>query len=628
MPGVFATIDSHGRPDPRERLEPMLQATVHHPWYRTEPWADNAAGVAMGRVSLGLVNTAPQPVVAEDGNLVVVMDGELYDCAQQRAALEKAGCIFAGESHAEVLLHGYLREGKTFFARLNGKFVATLWDAARRRLVALNDRFGVRPLYYCRLDGRLLVSSEIKALLTDPDVPRTPSARGLSQFFTFGHYLGVDTSLEAVRLLPPAGWLQYDVDADELSVDAYWSFDPPTNGSLSEREWLDRMDHALKQAVDCRTLGTERLGLSLSGGMDARTILGLIDHDRVPVTTISLGIPGCRDHRSAEQLAAMTNRRHHNYVLRHDFLANYETHLRRMVHLTDGQYLSQCIVMPTLPFYRELGIDVLLRGHAGELMHMTKAYNFSLDQAAMQLADAAAVEQWAFDHLRAYMLEAVDGPLFAGSLGKQTASLARESLGQCLRESAGWAPPVQQIWHLFLTQRMRRETVLSLVKFGSMLETRLPYVDNDLVDLLMTAPPEMKLDEHIQAEILRRRRPEFLQVVNVNTGTRVGAGALARRAASLRQRVLAKLRVPGYQPYERLGLWLRRELRPTVEKLLLDDRCLSRGIFDPDTARQTIDEHLQGRRNHTFLVMAMMVHEQGQRMFVDEKEPACLIDCS
>ncbi len=154
-----------------------------------------------------------------------------------------------------------------------------------------------------------------------------------------------------------------------------------------------------------------------------------------------------------------------------------------------------------------------------------------------------------------------------------------------------------------------------------MVETRLPYLDNELVELLLAAPVELKLGETIQHHILGKRRPEFLRVVNVNTGARMGAGQFERALAGLRQKVLAKLRMPGYQPYERLGAWLRQELRPLVEEILLDDRSLGRGVFSPDTVRRIVQRHGDRKRNHTFLLLAMMVFELGQRMHVDREEP-------
>ena len=618
MPGICVVVDQAEPANVADLLGRMLRSVEHHPWYVVAQHVDSAAGVGLGRVSLGVVNAARQPVVAEDYSDAVVMDGELLDHAGHRRKLQEAGCRFAGDSHAEILLHGWRIGGREFFRSLGGKFAAAIWDAGRRQLILTNDRFGMQPLYYARPDKGLLAASEIKALLADPQVPRTPDVRGISQFFAYGQYLGEATSFSAIRVLPPAAWLVFDAAEDRLSVQRYWNLGVPPQIVCREDELLDRLDEAFKRAVDRHVAGDHRLGLALSGGLDARSILAVIDHQHVPITSVSMGVEGCRDHRSASQLAALTNRRHHNHVLDTAFLDDFEKHLRYMVHLTDGQYLSQCVVMPTLPLYRELGIDVLLRGHAGELMHMSKAYNFSLDRRALSISDEAGLEDWAFRHLRAYMLEAVDGPLLALEHGEELDTLARESLRECLRESAGIEPVVQRIWHLFVTQRLRRETALSLVKFGSMVQTRIPYLDNDLVDLLMATPPEMKLGETIQAHILRRRRPEFLDVINVNTGTRVGAGAAARLLATLRQKVLAKLRVRGYQHYEQLGLWLRRQLRPLVRQTLLSDRCLGRGIFNPDTVRSVVRQHEDHRRNHTFLLMAMMIFELGQREFVDK----------
>jgi asparagine synthase (glutamine-hydrolysing) len=190
-------------------------------------------------------------------------------------------------------------------------------------------------------------------------------------------------------------------------------------------------------------------------------------------------------------------------------------------------------------------------------------------------------------------------------------------LRSCLDESEGVEPAVQRVSHLFLSQRLRRETALSMMEFGSLVETRLPYLDNDLIDLLLAAPPDLKLGDRIQSHILRRRRPDFLNVVNANTGARMGAGQLTQSASKLRMRVLAKLGVRGYQPYERLGLWLREDLRLLVERLLLSDRFFERGIFDPSAVKTLVDGHLNRGRNHTYLLLAMMAFELAQRMFVD-----------
>jgi hypothetical protein len=326
---------------------------------------------------------------------------------------------------------------------------------------------------------------------------------------------------------------------------------------------------------------------------------------------------GSMDLRSSRQMSEMVGARYHSYVLSGQFLDNYEQHLRHLVHLTDGHYQSQCITVPTLPLYRELGIEVLLRGHAGELLHMDKAYSYSLRGDAFALADETALGDWLFSHLGAFVSTAGCGPLFAAPHQQPMEAMARDALRDALRGSAGVEPLVHRIWHLFITQRLRRETALSLVEFGSVVETRLPYLDAELVGLLLAAPPRLKVGETIQAHVLRRHRPEFLDVVNSNTGARLGAGRLERLWARGRMKVLAKLGVRGYQPYERLGLWLRRELRPLVQKLLLSDACLGRGVLNADTVRTVVDNHLAGRQNHTFLLLSLMVFEAGQCELLD-----------
>jgi asparagine synthase (glutamine-hydrolysing) len=223
------------------------------------------------------------------------------------------------------------------------------------------------------------------------------------------------------------------------------------------------------------------------------------------------------------------------------------------------------------------------------------------------------LESWLWRHLRGHLLVALDRPLFRPQYQRALDDLARQSLREALAPYAHIDPIPRRIWRLFLSQRLRRETSLSMVKFGSAVEPRLPYLDNDLVDYLLTLPPERMLDDSLQSHILRKRRPAFLDIVNANTGTRLGAGRLATSISRIRTRIFAKLGLPGYQPYERLGLWLRQELAPLVKDVLLAPETADRGIFDPDTVRIVIEDHLARRKNHTFLLMAMMIFELGAR---------------
>jgi len=292
------------------------------------------------------------------------------------------------------------------------------------------------------------------------------------------------------------------------------------------------------------------------------------------------------------------------------FLEGFEGWFDRMVELTDGHYLSQCIVMPTLPLYPELGVRVLLRGHAGELLHMQKASNFSVDDAFRQVEDAASLEAWLWSHLQSHLTDGVELPLLAAVSSSEFKDIGRQTLQQAMSATDRYERPLDQLSQIFLDQRLRRETAMSLVKFNSVVDVRVPFLDSRFVQAVFDAPPEARIGERAQAEVLRRHRPNFLRPTNSNTGARVGASPAWRTACHFRMRVLAKLGVSGYQPYERLGLWLRRELREVVERTLLDSKCLDRGLFNPDCVRSVVAAHNAVSANHTFLIMAMMIVER------------------
>ena len=552
MPGICLRACGQPSATIEHDLSEMLAALCHHEGYRVERWADDARHIALGRVSLGFVNTATQPVHSSDRRHTAVLAGELYDVAELSRQLNIKS-VSGGPSHAELLLAGYLQHGDDFLRRLNGIFAGAVWSADNQSLTLISDRFGMKPLFYVHRPGRLTAAAEIKSLLLDHDVPRGEDLGGMAQFFSFGHLFGDSTLLESVRVLPPASILTYNLRTDQLALRRYWAL--PTGeqsgesvGQQSEASWLAAIDEAFVAAVERATADNDHLGLALSGGLDARSVLAAVDTRRTRLKSISLGVPGSLDHRCAAKLAALSGCEHFQYNLDGSVCDSdsYRRSLQRMVHLSDGQYLDQAIVMPMLPTIQKLGMQVLLRGHAGELMHMNKAYNFSLDAAAWEIRDDAGLEQWLMSRLCGWMLNGVPEPLLCRATSAQVQELARTSLRQCLAESADVKPTVHRIWHLFIRQRLARETSISLAMINSVAETRVPILDARLIELLLTAPPQMKVGDAIQTFMLRRHRPELLGVVNANTGAPMGAGPLRQKLATLKMKVLAKLGVPGY----------------------------------------------------------------------------------
>lgn len=545
-------------------------------------------------------DSATSPAVAQDGSIRLALDGELYGLGQEQ------------NRQAEYLLHRYRDGGVEALRQLEGRFVATLWCDQSKQLTVLTDKFASKPVYYSHRGDEFSISTSVNALRTLIGDSPALNLTGIVQFFTFGHLWNDDTFYEPIKSAMAASRIVFDAETGSVSVTQYWR--PGNNqGKCGKERDLGRLTETFANAVADQSRDTDGLGVALSGGLDARTMLAFVDTDVVRPACVSLGMEGSLDQKSARQLAELAGCPFHSLVLGEGFLEGFRGHLQRMVELTDGHYLSQCIVMPTFPLYQSLGIRVLLRGHVGELLHMHKAYNFSVDGGFDAINSDAALEGWLWGRLQSHLTQDVNEPLLHNVTAQAFAELGRESLRRALRATEHLEHPLDKISQLFLDQRTRRETAMSLVKFGSVVDPRLPYLDSRFIDSVFAVDPSLRVGETIQTHMMRVRRPEFLRPANSNTGAPVGVSEFRRTLSYLRMRVFAKLGVKGYQPYERLGLWLKRELKPVVTETLLDPVCLQRSLLNPDCVRAVVGRHMNSEANHTYLIMAMMILELGMR---------------
>jgi asparagine synthase (glutamine-hydrolysing) len=567
----------------------MVESLRHYDWQTPASAAESGAGI--GHVIVNPPGVSAVPTLGRSGDLTVAFDGEIYG----------AFPLPPGGALPDRIARLLVERGPSALEAAHGCYACAAWNSARQELLLITDRFGTRPLYWARAGRSFLFASEIQALLSHPAISSEISEDGLAQFLAFGQYLGNTTLYHDIEVVPAASRLTFSAATGEVTVT---TLAPITNSpeARTDADWLERIDALATAAVAdaCADAGT--LGLSLSGGLDARTILAIAPTED-PIHCVSLGIPGSLDHRAAGRLAALAGQPHHPQMLAGDFLQRFEPLLEQMVRLTDGQYLDQGIVLTTLPAYRELGITTLMRGHAGELMHMSKAYAFSLDDEALRVTGKPQLIDWLWRHLTGYMIGSVDESFLRGHFGGRMRDMARAALE---RQVSAWdhvEPVPQRIWHLFVAERLRRETALSLQLFRNFVEVRVPFLEPGLVAALMSAPTSLKTHDTIQEFVLRRRRPSFLGVVNANTGARVGAGRTVARLSSLKLRAFAKLGVPGYQPYERLGSWLAHELQPWLRRVLVDGNVLE-GRISSDEWKAVVDQHASRQRNHTFLLMA------------------------
>lgn len=611
MPGIYGKVSSANLPS--DEMDRMTGCVRHYDWYNEEQWG--AEGAAFATLSLGWSGRKLY-VDCESGD-VAALAGEIYDEADHRRRLVLENVHFKSDDQAELCLRGFKRHGLAFFAGVNGKFAVSIWDAKRRLLTLIVDRFGMLPCYYVLLAEGFAFANEITALLAGGHASRRPNPEAIVTFFAFHQYMGDATVVEGICRIPPASGLTYGLEGNRCWLERYWDLRSLAKSPIANPvEALDRIDHAFVASIGRCTNGAQRLGLSLSGGLDSRAIMAAVSPSQ-PVSCVTLGVAGGMDLRLASRLAKRAGRPFHACILDAEFLSQYEHHLRRMIQLTEAQTLAVGVTMPTIDLYRRLGIRVLLRGHGGELMHMHRGYSCSVDAAAFALRDAAELENWAWRHLAAPLFREPGMAYLTPRYRNLVEHTALTALRKVLGESDGVNPLIHRLWLLFIRQLLPNCIAPSITKYGTVAETRMPYIDADLIAALLSAPPALKLRDSIHAHLLRRHAPDLFAVPNTNTGAQLGAGLRRVALSTFVKRVLVKLRVPGYQPYERLGLWLRREEHDFVERTLLSQRCLDRGVFERSVVRAVINDHVAKRRNNTYPILAMLNFELGQRQLID-----------
>jgi len=205
--------------DERRVLESMASSIKHEEWYQTDIFTTPLFGVR--RVHLGIFNPEPQPIFNEDKTVAIVMDGRVYDYAEKKNELQRKGYRFSTDGDPEFCLHLYEELGTDFVKRLNGIFAIVLYDSRQQKLLVMNDRYGLRPLYYAVDGERLMVASEVKAILK-AGKSRKLDDGAVADWLAFGRLLGDKTFFQGITVLPPASILEYM--SGEISLERYWEF--------------------------------------------------------------------------------------------------------------------------------------------------------------------------------------------------------------------------------------------------------------------------------------------------------------------------------------------------------------------------------------------------------------------
>jgi asparagine synthase (glutamine-hydrolysing) len=621
LTGIFEFGSGAGRLDERVIVS-MRDTMTHRGPDDAGVWLSPDRRVGLGHRRLSIVDLSEagrQPMCNEDGTVWIAYNGEIYNHAALRPALEAKGHVYRSRTDTETLVHLYEEEGPDFLNRLEGMFALAIWDARERRLILARDRLGVKPLYYATLPGAILFGSEIKALLAHPRVSRRVDRAALYHYLTFVASPAPRTLFQGIRKLAPATRLIVD-DRGRVQSDTWW--DPfaaaPAAGERPDDAdfCAARIRELLEKAIAKRMMADVPFGVFLSGGLDSSANVALMARlmDR-PVRTFSVGFrdqPAYNEFRQAREVAALFRTDHHEV----------EIDARDLLDAVPGMVFHQdepiadwvCVPLHyvsrlarrsgTIVIQVGEGSDEIFFGYPGYLRAFRDEARWyrvlrGLPGPARRAAHAAArglarLLRRGGDRLELLRRAAAGEVPFWGGIVAWTEAEKRRLLS---------APANEQIdglnSHDIVLDLDRRARTL---RPGADLGQRMIYLElkNRLAELLL-----MRVDKITMASSVEARVP-FLDHHLVEFALRIPT---ALKVEGGRTKALLKKAMEGilpdhviHRPKQGFGApvseWLRGDLFAPLREEVLGSRLRDQDLFDYDLVRALFDEHRDGRRDH------------------------------
>ena len=614
----FATAGA-GRPVPGEpALKRMCDTLVHRGPDDEGIYHDDRVGLGMRRLAIIDLEGGRQPIANEDGTVLTVCNGEIYNFRELRAELESAGHAFRTCSDTEVIVHGYEEWGDNFVERLNGMFAIAVYDRRRGRLLLARDHVGIKPLFYALTPDGLAWGSEIKALLASGMVERSLDLDTLRQFIAWEYCPGESTLLKQVRKLLPGRMLILDLSSGKHEIRRYWRI--PEAGEDQGKDdgwWLDRLDTALREAVRRQMVSDVPLGAFLSGGVDSSLITAAMGH----ATTFSIGFddPTYNELAYSKQVAEHLGVRHITEVLRADALDMFDD----LMHYMDDP-IGDSSIFPTYLVSRlaRRHVTVSLSGDGGDelfagyetyqasgmagryqdlprvlrkgviepavgLLRPTRAKKGLINKAlrfveGMQHDPAIGHARW-----RLFLGEQLMHRLFTPEARAAMHSPIGEHVERLFEEASG-RTPLEQSLYVDVCSYLP-DDILAKVDRMSMavsLESRVPFLDKEMVELAFQVPDHLKLRGGETKWILKRIAERYIP----------------RKAI--------------YRPKEGFSVplkhWIAGTCRGLMDELLSEKRIRQEGYFSWDEVWRLRNEHLTGRRNHSHVLWAIMMFQAWQ----------------
>jgi asparagine synthase (glutamine-hydrolysing) len=344
----------------------MNSALIHRGPDGEGMYSDDFISLAMRRLSIIDLQGGWQPIYNEDGSLVLIANGEIYNFIELRKDLEIKGHAFSTKSDCETILHLYEEYGTACVHHLRGMFAFALWDTRKGRLTLARDRMGEKPLYLYERDGCLLFASEMKALLSSGEVPFDLDPRAINRYFYYQYVPEPQTPIKNVRKLPAGHIVTVDISPWRCSETSYWQMEnaPPLTGNPGE---LIRND--LEEISGIIIRSDVPVGIALSGGLDSSAVAALTVKKYPDIMhAFSIGYPDrppCDERMDAQQFADYLGMPFHDIVLKtEDMVSDFPS----LVYHRDDPIadISGYGYYSVMKLAHDHNVPVMLQGQGGD----------------------------------------------------------------------------------------------------------------------------------------------------------------------------------------------------------------------------------------------------------------------
>ena len=237
--------------------------------------------IALGHRRLSIIDVSSsgdQPIFNEDGSMVIVFNGEIYNYREIREKLVSAGHVFKTNTDTEVLIHGYEEYGEKLLDMLRGMFSFVIWDKNKKELFGARDFFGIKPMYYAIMGKTLMFGSEIKSFLAHPDFKKELNTTALENYLTFQYSPTKETFFKNVYKLLPAHYFRYK--NGRLDIKRYWDVDFNSDEAPDLKQWTDRISDTFHDSVKAHKIADVEVGSFLSSGVDSSYVAAVADVDK------------------------------------------------------------------------------------------------------------------------------------------------------------------------------------------------------------------------------------------------------------------------------------------------------------------------------------------------------------